>query len=135
MMKKCNGLIPSYLRIWIISFGVSFTTTKAQGPLRNKYKDHSKEFNAYLLINHYEREKLMTESYVKTCITNYILYMKPDINFQDEHTKRNFYTYIIRDKNLTQRTKISLTMACLKIYTNIEYFFSQDSYSYTAFHY
>lgn len=77
----------------------------------------------------------MTEAYVKTWILNYILYMKPDINFKEEDTNRNFYVYIIRDKQLSQNTKISLTMAWLKLYSNIDYFFSKDIYSYTAFHY
>jgi len=102
---------------------------------KNKYKDHSEAFNAYLLINNYERDRLMTETYVKTWIMNYILYMKPDINFKDEHTDRNFYIYIIRDKQLSQNSKISLTMAWLKVYSSIDYFFSRDIYSYTPFHY
>lgn len=102
---------------------------------RNKYKDHSAAFSAFLLINNYERERLMTEDYVKRWILNYILYMKPSINFKDEHTNRNFYNYIIRDKQLSQTTKISLTTAWLKVYEGAEYFFSRDNYDYTAFHY
>lgn len=102
---------------------------------QKKYKDHSPEFNAYLLINNYERVNPCTETYVKTWILNYILYIKPDINFKDEHTDRNFYSYIIRDKQLSQNTKVSLTMACLKVYDWIDYFFSKDIYGYTALHY
>ncbi|CAI2374812.1 unnamed protein product [Moneuplotes crassus] len=134
-MKRCILWIHSSWRTWITSSGDSSMTTKAQGRLKNKYRDHSLEFNAYLLINNYERERLMTETYIKTCIMNYILYMKPDVNFKDEHTSRNFYVYIIRDKQLSQATKIALTMACLRVYNSIDYFFSKDIYSYTAFHY
>lgn len=77
---------------------------------QKKYKDHSHAKNAYLLINNYERENVLTEDYVKTCLTNYILFMKPDIKFKDEDTNRNFYSCIIRDKQLSENAKIQLTM-------------------------
>jgi len=109
--------------------------TKGQGFHRNKYKDHSHTFNAYLLINNYERTNPLTENYVKTCLVNYILYMKPDIWFKDEHTNRNFYHLIIRDKGLWENTKVQLTSAWIKVYDTIEYFFTRDIYDYTAFHY
>lgn len=108
---------------------------KVRGWPKNKYKDHSEAFSAYLLINNYERPNVVTETYVKTWLLNYILYMKPDINFKDQHTNRNFYTLIIRDKQLWENSKISLTSACLKVYDSIDYFFSTDKYDYTSFHY
>lgn len=61
--------------------------------------------------------------------------MKPDINFKDEHTNRNFYNLIIRDKQLTQNSKVSLTTAWIKVYEGVDYFFSKDIYDYTALHY
>lgn len=61
--------------------------------------------------------------------------MKPDINFKDEHTNRNFYNYIIRDKLLTEKTKVALTSVWFKIYATIDYIFSKDIYDYTSFHY
>lgn len=76
---------------------------------QKKYKDHSDAFNAYLLINNYARENIVTEKYIRTCLENYILYMKPDITFKDEHTERNFYHYIVRDKVLSQESKMRIT--------------------------
>lgn len=102
---------------------------------QKKYKDHSDAFNAYLLINNYVREKIVTEKYVKTWLENYILYMKPDINFKDQHTERNFYHYIVRDKVLNQKSKVCITSTCFKVYDGVEYLFSRDSYDYTPFHY
>lgn len=83
-----------------------FMDNESSRRAQKKYRDHSEAFNAYLLINNYTRENIVTEKYIKTCIENYILYMKPDINFQDEHTNRNFYNYIIRDKVLSQQSKV-----------------------------
>ena len=61
--------------------------------------------------------------------------MKPDIGYKDQFTNRNFYIWIIRDKFLSENSKISLTSACLKVYDSIDYFFTTDTYEYSAFHY
>ena len=39
--------------------------TKALDLLKNKYKDHSDAFSAYLFINNYDGTYSMTEDYVK----------------------------------------------------------------------
>lgn len=102
---------------------------------QKKYLDHSEPFNAYLLINNYSRTVPWTEEYVKNCIGNYILYMKPDINYKDEHTNRNFYNYIVRDKWISENMKVALTSVWIKVYEGIDHFFSKDIYGYTSFHY
>lgn len=117
------------------SYGVNLVITKVRDSHKNKYKEHTSAYSAYLLINSYERTFTTTDDYVKMCLLNYILYMKPDIGYKDQYTNRNFYIWIIRDKFLSENSKISLTSACIKVYDSIDYFFSTDTYEYSAFHY
>lgn len=112
-----------------------FNDNESSRIAQKKYRDHSETLNAYLLINNFSRNSIVTEKYIRTCLQNYILYMKPDINFQDEHTSRNFYHLIIRDKVLSQEAKVALTSVCIRVYEGFDYFFSSDIYNYTAFHY
>ena len=68
------------------------------------------------------------------CISNFIKYTKPDIYYQDKVSKRTFLSYIIRHKNLSQKSKIKIASICYLIYENVDFFFISDAYKYTPFH-
>ena len=68
------------------------------------------------------------------CLHNFITYMRPDVGQQEAGSERTFFTYVVRNRILSESHKIKLSSHCYVTYRRVDFFFLRDSYEYTSFH-